>query len=386
MLTWVVKNPIKSACAIGIAAIYLRRRAKRPKYYKVYQRLVSGSRPDLHQPDMVIPRPQIEQDMTASFLPKTDNMFHDIITGPSGSGKTHAVRQLCNKHPKGVLYFEVTYPDEFVAGLSQEIGIKKTHSEVLDLISRCHGLGSYLLLPPNQSVGLMEVLKVVECVATHYREETGEIPVLFIDGIDRLIEYDEELYRTLVRAAKYCANCGILNLILVGSERDTMIDCALKDEASALLRALVYEVGDVDSDEAWSYLMHKHGFSQDTAKKLVNCIGGRLEYLVYPWGLKDEILNSDDISHAVTSALFPFFGMNQEKLCILERKPESTMILRKIIDDGSISTKDLCDMDGERVLKVAKDMIDAKIIRRDKNHQIVWYSKVHEHELSKLVK
>ena len=49
-------------------------------------------------------------------------------------------------------------------------------------------------------------------------------------------------------------------------------------EMSASNRGWIYEIEDVDKDEAIDYLM-KEGISQDIAKKTVSCIGGRLVYL-----------------------------------------------------------------------------------------------------------
>ena len=49
-----------------------------------------------------------------------DNSFTTLgmIKGPAGSGKTYAVRKLCNKYSKGVLYFEITNSRTFVTDIS----------------------------------------------------------------------------------------------------------------------------------------------------------------------------------------------------------------------------------------------------------------------------
>jgi len=105
------------------------------------------------------------------------------------------------------------------------------------------------------------------------------------------------------------------------------------------------------ASKATSYLMQKYGFSQDKAKKLVGCVGGRLAYLQNLWNLKHEILNDDDICGMVTKTLFPI-GMDAERCCIVTRKPESTMILHEIINKGSMSLCDLKNGDWKRLKKI----------------------------------
>ena len=120
-----------------------------------------------------------------------------------------------------------------------------------------------------------------------------------------------------------------------------------KASYSTYKEALLNEVGNANNDEEMYYLMDRYSFSQGTAKKLVDCVGGRLGYLEYPWDLnwvKDKSFNSNDICQAVTTALF-LLGMHQEKLCIHKRWPESSKILCNIINNGSMSPKDLYTMD-----------------------------------------
>ena len=394
MLNWVLSNPIKSSCAFGIVGSpfidsYLRRRAKRELQFPVYQRLLSGSKPDLQHSTKAIPRPQVEKDMTTKFLPKPEDTFTDFcfIIGPSGSGKTHAVRELCNKYPNGVLYYEITNPHALVAGISKEIGMKTSHSvldEVLSCISKDYCC--YHILPWNKTDGIEKVLKVLEHSAIEYKEKHGEIPVLFIDGIDKLVKHDEELLATLVRYTNELMNNKTIKIVLVSSE-NTIVPYIMKTGYS--MRALIYEVDDIGEDETTLYLM-QNGFSQDEAKKLFGCMGGRLEYLQGLRKLSSTILNSGDICGNATKALFPLlhFQMYNQQLCITSGKPDSMLIIRKLVQGGSASLTDLFKdaKDNKRMVGVIEDMIDAKIIRYDTKGDITWFSRVQERELSKLVK
>jgi len=70
-------------------------------------------------------------------------------------------------------------------------------------------------------------------------------------------------------------------------------------------------VGDANNDEEMYYLMDRYSFSQCTLKKLVDCAGGRLGYLEYPWDMewvKDKSFNSNDICQAVQQLCFPLWN------------------------------------------------------------------------------
>ena len=61
-------------------------------------------------------------------------MRFGVVIGPSGSGKTSAIRNLCSRHPEGVLYHEISKPSSFVTNLSKELGMKTDPENVFDLI------------------------------------------------------------------------------------------------------------------------------------------------------------------------------------------------------------------------------------------------------------
>ena len=71
------------------------------------------------------------------------------------------------------------------------------------------------MVSPAATAGLEQILKILESAANKCREENVKTPVLFIDGIDKLAKYDEELCCTLVRVAE---KDRTLNLVLVNSE------------------------------------------------------------------------------------------------------------------------------------------------------------------------
>ena len=57
-----------------------------------------------------------------------------VILGPSGSGKSVAIRDLCEKHLKGILYVEIIKPIIFHKDLATCIGMTLQPSNIEDLI------------------------------------------------------------------------------------------------------------------------------------------------------------------------------------------------------------------------------------------------------------
>ena len=125
----------------------------------------------------MIPRPTIAVDISRIVLPEptgeTEFACFGVVIGPSGSGKTSAIRDMCNKYPQGILYYEIGEPDNFITGLSKEIGMKISPSTLLDLtlsyISTCYC--HYHQLPQNQVARLDMVLKVLTDVAKLYAKK-----------------------------------------------------------------------------------------------------------------------------------------------------------------------------------------------------------------------
>ena len=133
----------------------------------------------LDKDKIVIPQPEISKDLASLFLlqPLDDVKFlhFGVVIGPSGCGKTSAMRELCNLHPGGLLYYEVGELKNFVSGLSKEIGMKTSPSGVLDLtlgyISESYR--HYYSLPDDQVAGLDMVLEVLQ-VHTHVNVEKSQ--------------------------------------------------------------------------------------------------------------------------------------------------------------------------------------------------------------------
>ena len=91
---------------------------------------------------------------------------------------------------------------------------------VLSCISRDYCC--YHVLPWSETDGIEKVFKVLEHSAIEYKEKHGEIPVLFIDGIDILVKHNKRLVATLVQHTNKLMNNKALKLVLVSS-KDTIM-------------------------------------------------------------------------------------------------------------------------------------------------------------------
>ena len=129
----------------------------------------------------------------------------------------------------------------------------------------------YYILPPSQLAGLDRVL---EEAAIRYKKELGEVPVLFLDGID-LAKYDKQLCTHLITHTKIMANEGTLRIVLITNKGMIM---PLLEVLSAMNRALLYEIGDVTDEKALEFLM-ENDIEENVARELVKYVGGRIIHL-----------------------------------------------------------------------------------------------------------
>lgn len=381
---WILTNPAKAAglgSVVGYPIIdrYLKKKSEKEKKVPIYNKLEQGSRPSLiQQPMHVIYRPDIITDITNRFFPKPETVTRfGLVIGPSGSGKTYAIKDLCNKYPDGVLYHEIVEPSSFVLGLSAEMCMKTAPSTALDLL-----LGyinkrytHYYVLPASQHASLDMVLDTLKDAAIQYQQNHGKVPVLFLDGVDLLAKYDKELCCRLITHAKVLANEGILRIVLVSSEGNIM---PLLEVLSAMNRALMYEIGDVCDEKALEYLMN-NDVCEDTGRKLVECIGGRIIHLESCVVLMQiEGWNAEDVCERAKSSLFERI-LNGQKLAISRTWPESGKILKVLASNRYIVPAELLKEIGSHELdKALEKLIDANILRYTEKGHVTWHGRVQQ--------
>jgi len=104
----------------------------------------------------------------------------------------------------------------------------------------------------------------------------GKVPVVFIDGIDLLVNRNSVLCEVLITLAKVLTNAETPKLVLVSSEGTIM---PFLERMSATNRVLICEINDVDEKDV-DYLV-KNNIGRNRAKNVVRCIGGRLVYQSY---------------------------------------------------------------------------------------------------------
>ena len=369
----------------------LRKMAERQLQVPVYKKLVKGSKPLVPIADksqkLIIPRPELEQDLGKMFLTKPADGFNrfGVIIGLSGCGKTHAVREVCNRLHKGVLYYEVDVADTFTKKLGQEIGMKLSATGFFDVLLGyiSNSYRHHHSLPNDQVAAIGKVFEILEESAGVYAKKYQQIPVLFIDGVDILAKHTPKLCEVLITLAKIMANNNKLKVVLVSSEGTIMPH--LK-RLSAANRASVYEVNDVTDEEATAYLI-KREVPKDKAENVVKCVGGRLVYLQSCLDLfkSDDVLKGDELCEGITRALFSRVLSGQKSL-IMKRMPESQIILSELISHKHASPSELICKTTDKIKmdEVIQEMVEENIIRYDAEGNVKWFGKIQEEELSKM--
>ena len=127
-----------------------------------------------------------------------------VVLGPSGSRKTVAGMDLCEKHPKGVLYMEIMEPEVFHYDLATCMGMRLQPTNIEDLI-----LGyisaeyrHHHQLPEKLVQGVNTIMGILKEAAQKFKDKHGMMPTIFIDGIDLLAAHDEKVFLRLLSYAK----------------------------------------------------------------------------------------------------------------------------------------------------------------------------------------
>ena len=222
-------------------------------------------------------------------------------------------------------------------------------------------------------MGLDEVLGVVVNVAKSYCQKYGKVPVVCIDSIDLLAKRDKQLCETLIALAKVLANRNLLELVLKSSEGAIM---PFLEVLSTANRADVYEIGDLSEEKAVSFLMKIH-MSVGRAKKLVQCVGGRLVYLQSSLNKNHMDWQDDEVCKKIKAALFGR-KLKAQKVTIFLMKPESQEIIDELHKHSTVSIAKLINKATNKIqMKTAiKEMIDSNILRYNINGDIKWHGKV----------
>lgn len=175
------------------------------------------------------------------------------------------------------------------------------------------------------------------------------------------------------------ANTNKLKVVLISSEGAIML---FLKELSAANRSLVYEIGDLDKEQANSYLLGKN-MRQDTAKKVVSCVGGRLVYLQSCLKLPNLNFNDDHVCEEIKAALF-LRKLSAQRDAISMMKPESSTIIKSLAECDSMSTYDVIDgaHNKQKMNKVIRAMIDSNVLRYNKAGKIKWHGKVQQDGLA----
>lgn len=121
---------------------------------------------------MSVERSDLEKQLSEVVLPMFDELENnpenkkrsfDVVLGPSGSGKTALIRQVCARHPQGVLYYEVFNPNQFPKELGQAAGMILKPQNLFDLAISyvSDAYQQYHVIPENLSDGASYVMDAI---------------------------------------------------------------------------------------------------------------------------------------------------------------------------------------------------------------------------------
>ena len=125
---------------------------------------------------------------------------------------------------------------------------------------------------------------------------------------------------------------------------------------------------------------------ESRAKKLVQCLGGRLVYLQSSVNHDNKNWKDEDICKNIKVTLFSRILSNQ-KAIISKTQPESKDIVAELTKNGSASPSKLIDIasNKSRMDSVIKMMVENNIVRYNMNGNMKWHGKVQQDEIPKTI-
>ena len=368
---------------------YLRKRAKRDLYAPVVTKINLGSRPHLSVKNLV-PRPELAATLKELFLSEDEREQEDstcfgAIIGPTGTGKTLAVKDLCNRYPEGVLYHEVELSKCFVEALAKDVGMKIKPDSVLDLLLE-HVSKNYVHyhhLPQGTHEGVKLVMDTLRVAAVKYKEQTGRVPVLFLDRADILAKRDEAVFAELLVCAKVLANDNTLSIVFVSSDGSVLP--LMKDSSENNRSNKIEEVLDISDEKALNYLI-QGGVLERVAKKIVEMVGGRFAYLRRSTRLvryynkaRPDLTDEDMLNRIEEDMLALVLEKQREAIALMQ--PYSSTLIKKISEVDQVAPSSfLKEMKTkEERLKAAnciRKMLSANILRYNAKGMLTWHGAI----------
>ena len=270
------KLALSGASFLGIVLVdyFTSSYAHRRRVGNIDRTIESGTCPSSLNPGKDhVNREDLKKVIHSRFFTTRSGEGFGVIIGPSGTGKTALIREICNDHPQGTLYFEALN-DDVPGSLARAIGIRTAPAAptlteiILPKVSSRYELS--VPLPSDRKLALHLVLDIL-----HSRAKKCGIPTrLFIDGADFIAKYQPELYVSLLDHAKVYANSKDITIILVSSEGNVMP--LIEKASSSSRKAEIVEVGDIDVSDAEEYLLKNGIASSKLRKDIVELVGGRL--------------------------------------------------------------------------------------------------------------
>ena len=378
--------------ALPIAHYGLKARSRSRLEAPVLRTIEEGSRPTCIPSVRTIDRPVLEQKLKRLIYPDPGTIedlsgsgMFGIVIGPSGTGKTALVRRMCNRDPKGILYFEVFDPLCFAQDLGTAVGMVQRPTSPIDLLLMFISGESYAQYHkiPRGDLGLQYVLAGLEQQALKYKARHGRTPVLVVDGVDLLAKRNKTMFIDLIDRAKFLANSHSLRIVLVSSE-GSVLPLVMETSSRSRLADTV-EVVDISKEEALKFI--SYSIPDKLARRIEELCGGRFIHLLLAEakyyelqeaGEKDiEVLFKSIRNHLLQSSV-------KLSLKSLLKQPDNErqlykLILKQVCTKGEVQAQAIArefDISTERIEVAVDRLVSSNLLRFTHGGDLACYSRL----------
>lgn len=274
-------------------------------------------------------RPKLEQKLSKVLSPNPTNTFY-IINGQNGTGKTRTILELMESRIKSnelenwILYIPIRSPQTFSKDLYFTFNLR---------------LEWYLknLLSYTKNSILESILNDIEKATKAYNKQTGRLPVIVIDNVERMEENFKENLKILLKKANEWAKTNSVKIVFI-SNNSYSSSLQLIEKSQDLLQNFgsILTVRDLKFEESFNYLSnaiivfdengsekYKLVMNKKRICEIISLVGGRLAYLER---FKKDLLLGIDFEETAQQLI----EKENERLLIAYKSSEKWKVMMKL--------------------------------------------------------
>ena len=252
--------------------------------------------------DAKVERPVVDEGIRGILRPAIVKKYAAIV-GSTGVGKSTAVRRAVHeltaefKGVAGVVYF--SSPElimDFSPDLARVVGYR-TPIRWWDTVRRLftRETSEQAKAPASEReprATWSALVPFLRKAASEYKAKHGRAPTLVLDAMDRVEKDDPSFFTKVQDFAKQCADDGVLRIVMVFSDGNSL---PLLLSSSTASRCEVFEVGEISKADAVQYVLSqypnsRYGKDAGLAYELVKTVTGGRFPLLDSFGSSDQSL------------------------------------------------------------------------------------------------